>query len=188
MKSKLALILIATLAALTACSVSEQKGANGEKKVEVKVPFTSIKVATDTDAKDTGLSAYPGARAKVDEGDNDKNRANVQIGGENFGVKVVVATYLSDDPPEKVIDFYRKDLKKFGGAVLECPKGLTESHGGDHEKEIRCSDSGNSQPGKLDLAVGIPARQHVVSVKPSGKGTEFSLVYVNVKGGDKETM
>jgi hypothetical protein len=187
MKSKFALILLA-LATLTACSVSEQKQADGNKKVEIKTPFTSIKVGTDIDASDTGLTAYPGARAKTG-GDDDKNRANVQIGGENFGVKVVVATYLSDDAPEKVIDFYRKDLKKFGGNVLECPKGLTENHNGGDEKEIRCSDSGSTQPGKLDLAVGVPSRQHVVSVKPNGKGSEFSLVYVNVKGGgDKETM
>ncbi len=188
MKFKFAIILTAALAVLTACSVSEQKGTDGNKKVEVKVPFANIKVGTDTDAQDTGLSAYPGARAKSSEGDNDKHRANVQIGGENFGVKVVVATYLSDDDPQKVIDFYRKDLKKYGDKVLECPKGLTESHGSDDEKEIRCSDSGHAENGKLDLAVGIPSRQHVVSVKPSGKGTEFSLVYVNVKGGDKETM
>jgi outer membrane lipopolysaccharide assembly protein LptE/RlpB len=188
MKSKIAIILMALVVGLlTACSVSEQKQADGNKKVEVKVPFANIKVGTDTDAHDTGLSSYPGAQPKSD--DNDKHRANVQIGGENFGVKVVAVTFVSDDPPEKVIDFYRKDLKKFGDKVLECPKGLTESHSSnDADKEIRCSDSGHTENGKLDLAVGVPSRQHVVSVKPNGKGTEFSLVYVNVKGGDKETM
>lgn len=186
--NKLTVILTAILVCmLTACSVSEQKQASGDKKVEVKIPFVNIKVGTDTDAKDTGLAAYPGARPKSDSDDNDKHRANVQIGGDDFGIKVVAVTFLSDDPPEKVIDFYRKDLKRYGNTVLECPKGITESHGHDEDNVIRCSESGRSEPGKLDLAVGIPARQHVVSVKPSGTGSEFSLVYVNVKGG-KETM
>lgn len=169
---------------LTACSVHEQKQADGNKKVDIKTPFAEIHVGTDTDAKDTGLSAYPGARPKNDN-DNDKNRANVSIGGENFGLHVVAASYTSDDPPEKVIDFYRKDLKRYGN-VLECTKGISENKGHE-ESELRCADRGEEKPGKLDLAVGVPERQRIVSVKPSGKGTEFALVYVQIQG-QRETL
>jgi hypothetical protein len=169
---------------LFACTVHERDQGGGNKKVDIQTPFAQIHVGTDTDAKDAGLTPYPGARPKNDE-DNDKHRANISIGGEEFGVHVVAASYITDDPPEKVIDFYRKDLKRYG-TVLECTKGITEHHG-DNEKELRCSDHGNEQPGKLDLAVGVPDKQHLVSVKPNGKGTEFALVYVQVQG-KKETL
>ena len=174
------------LVALAACSVSTQKESNGEdKKVDIKTPFAEIHVGSDTGAQDAGLAVYPGAKPKQEA--NDKHRANVQIGGEDFGLKVIAATYESDDPPQKVIDFYRKDLSKYG-KVLECPKGLKENHNKDSE-ELRCDDKGSEEPGKLDMAVGVPSRQHVVAVKPNGKGTEFSTVFVQVKGGkDNQTM
>jgi hypothetical protein len=175
--SFLSALLIVVLAA---CSVSTQKESNGDdKKVDIKTPFAEIHVGSDTSAQDAGIATYPGARPKQEA--NDKHRANVQIGGEDFGLKVVAATYVTDDPPQKVIDFYRNDLKKYG-KVLECPKGLNENHdknGG----ELRCDDKGSEEPGKLDLAVGVPERQHIVAVKPNGKGTEFNTVFVQVKGG-----
>jgi hypothetical protein len=171
---------------LCACSIHEQKEEGGNKKVDIKVPFVDIHVGTDTDAKDTGLSAYPGARPKEDS-DSDKHRANISIGGDDFGLKVVAASFTTDDPPEKVIDFYRKDLKKYGN-VLECPKGISENkHHGDDDGELKCSNDGKEEPGKLDLAVGIPEKQRIVSVKPNGKGSEFALVYVQVQG-KKETL
>jgi len=173
------------VAALAACSVSTQKDSNGEdKKVDVKMPGLDIHVGSDTGAQDAGLSVYPGAKAKQES--SDKHRANVQIGGEDFGIKVVAATYLSEDPPQKVIEFYRKDLSKYG-KVLECPKGLKENHDKDNE-ELRCDEKGTEEPGKLDMAVGVPSKQHIVAVKPNGKGTEFSTVYVQVKGKAGETM
>lgn len=175
------LVLLFTL---SACSIHEQKQEGGNKKVDIKTPFAEIHVGTDTDAKDTGLSAYPGAKPKQD-GDRDKHRASVQIGGEDFGIKVVATSFTSDDSPEKVIDFYRKDLKKYGN-VLECPKGIKENHGKD-ESEIRCSDTGREEAGKLDLAVGVPQKQRIVSVKPDGNGTEFSLVYIQING-KRETL
>jgi hypothetical protein len=183
-KISVALCGFALLFWLSACSIHEQKGEGGNKKVDIKTPFAEIHVGSDTEAKDTGLASYPGAKAKQDN-DSDKNRANISIGGDEFGLRVVVASFTSDDPPEKVIDFYRKDLKRYGN-VLECKKGISESKGHE-ESELRCSDHGSEEPGKLELAVGIPEKQRIVAVKPDGKGTEFSLVYVQVKG-KRETL
>jgi hypothetical protein len=180
-------ITFLSLALLCACTVStHDEGKGDDKKVDIKTPFAEIHVGSDTGAQDAGITPYPGARPKQES--NDKHRANVQIGGENFGVKVVAATYLTDDPPQKVIDFYRNDLKRYG-SVLECPKGLRENHSED-SSELRCDESGSAEPGKMDLAVGVPEHQHVVAVKPDGKGTEFSTVYVQVRGKGKghETM
>lgn len=186
-KVALTIFSLVLLVLLGACSIHTEKESNGEdKKVDIKTPFAEVHVGSDTGAQDAGIAMYPGARPK-EEG-SDKGRANVQIGGENFGVKVIAANYLSDDPPQKVIDFYRKDLSKYG-KVLECPKGLKEDHTPHQEGELRCDENGHEEPGKLTLAVGIPARQHIVDVKPDGKGTEFSTVFVQVKGGkDNQTM
>lgn len=174
------------LVLLTACSIHQTKTEDhGDKKVEIKTPFASMEVSTDMTAKDAGLTAYPGARAK-EKSDHDKGRVNLSMGGESFGLKVVAATYLSDDPPQKVIEFYRNDLKRYG-KVLECPKGISENHDKD-ESTIRCDDKGHAEDGKLDLAVGVPQHQHLVSVKPNGSGTEFALVYIDIKGKDRETM
>jgi hypothetical protein len=175
---------MAIVISLSACSVSEKHQEGGDKKVEIKTPFANINVGTNTDAKDTGLSLYPGARPKESSGD-DKHRANVQIGGDSFGLKVVAVTFVSDDAPDKVIDFYRKDLKRYGN-VIECTKGISEDKHKDGG-EIRCADSGHEEPGKVELAVGVPEKQRVVAVKPDGKGTEFSLVYVNVQK-ERETL
>ncbi len=185
-KLRLVTLCVALLALLSACSVSEQRqGTNGEKKVDIKTPFAEIHVGSDADTKDIGLASYPGAKPKSDS-DSDKHSANISLGGENFGVRVATANFVTDDSPEKVIEFYRKELKRYGN-VLECPKGLNENKSKEHS-EITCSDSGSSEPGKLEMAVGVPEKQHVVSVKPNGKGTEFALVYVQVKGSDRGTL
>jgi len=177
-------VAVVLLALLGGCSISTQKDNNGEdKKVDIKVPGFDMHVGSDTGAQDAGIALYPGARPKQD--DNDKHRANLQIGGKDFGVKVIAATYLTDDPPQKVIDFYLKDLSRYG-KVLECSKGLKEDHD-KNNSQLYCDDKGSEEPGKMELAVGIPERQHVVAVKPNGKGTEFSTVFVQVKGGKDDT-
>lgn len=183
-RSTVLVVSASMLFAFSACTITEKHNEGGEKKVEIKTPFANINVGTDTDAKDTGLSLYPGARPKEGSGD-DKHRANVQIGGEGFGLKVVAVTFVSEDPPEKILDFYRKDMKRYGN-VIECTKGISEEKHKDGG-EIRCADHGHEEPGKVELAVGIPERQRVVAVKPNGKGTEFALVYVNVQK-DRETL
>jgi len=178
-------VFVALGTILSACSISTKKESNGEdKKVDIKTPFAEIHVGSDTTAQDAGFDLYPGAHPKQE--DNDKHRANIQIGGKDFGVRVIAATYLTEDPPQKVIDFYRKDLAKFG-KVLECPKGLKENHDKDNS-QLSCDESGKTEAGKMDLAVGVPEKQHVVSVKPNGGGTEFSTVFVQVKGDNNQTM
>ena len=166
---------------LLACSVHEQKTADNKKKVDINTPFGGIHVNTDAKAVETGLAVYPGAQPKEDSGGDHHENANVNVQVGDFAVRVVATSYLSDDPPDKIIGFYRDDLKKYGN-VLECPKGLKETHGRNAPREMACSDSGTAEKGKMDLAVGVPDRQRVVSVKPHGNGTEFALVYIQMRG------
>ncbi len=178
--------IAALLMVLAACNIRTEKRADN-KKVDIETPFGGIHVGTDTSPQDTGLSAYPGARLKPSQSDDagrmrDRHSANVNIEFGNFGVRVVALDYLTDDPPDKVIGYYRNELKKYG-PVLECPKGIVENKH-DGLRELRCSESGREESGRLDLAVGVPERQRIVSVRPRGKGAEFALVYVQVRRGE----
>jgi hypothetical protein len=142
-------------------------------------------VGKDADAQKQGLPLYPGARPKHEK-DNDP--LNFGIVTESFGMKLLVAKYESDDPPAKVIDYYRDKLKKYG-KVLECH---SQKHGGDVEvndsdkdskdsKELKCED--NSGP-VTELKVGTEDNQHVVAIEPrdASKGSTFALVYVHTRG------
>lgn len=187
----LSLMLAALIAvSLAACNVNVDKK-NGEeaKKVDISTPFGELKVNKDADARDTGLAVYPNSREKKEDNGNDKKSANVNMSFGNFGLKVVAATYEVDDSPAKVMSFYRNELGKYG-KILECKGG---SIGNVHvdkdskdDKELKCDSHGNSDV--TELKVGSRDLQHVVAVKPSGKGSEYSLVYVRMHGTEKEPI
>jgi hypothetical protein len=179
------------LLALPACSVNVKKDAQGEgKKVDIETPVGGIHVSKDADVADTGLPVYPGARKREDGGHGHEGSANVNLSAGVFGLRVIAVHYISDDPPEKLVSYYKDQLKKFGG-VLECH---TSHHGGDvvanpggsGSDELKC-DGDNS--GKIvELKAGTKQNQRIVSIEPadSGKGSDFGLVYVQMRG--KETI
>ena len=182
---------------LTGCSINVKHGDNADndsskdKEVTIKSPLGGLHVRTDkVDAKDTGMTVYPGARLKQKD-NGDDNQANVNIDTPWFGVKVVALTYLTDDPQEKVWDYYKKELSKYG-KVLECRPGSRDMQITASEKnQLTCSDKGSKHdmhinPDEPHLKVGTDDRQRVVGFKRSGNGTEFSLVYVVTHGEDKD--
>lgn len=175
---------------LAGCSIHEQKSAdNKDKKVDIQTPFGNLKVNNKVDVADTGLPIYPGARQVRGE-DHDENAANVNMSFGGFSLKVVAVKFESDDSPQKILDFYRDKVKAYGtsGKYLEC-QGLDieikgggfSSHDDDEAKELTCG-KGDRHGDSTELKAGTPDRQHIVSVKPKGAGSEFALVYVN-KGG-----
>ena len=109
-----------SLALLPGCNVNVKKNSEGqEKKVDIETPMGGCTSPRDADVRDTGLPVYPGARRKEHGDDGNENNAHVNISSGLFGLKVVAIEYLSDDPPEKLIDYYKDQLKKYGD-VLEC--------------------------------------------------------------------
>lgn len=153
--------------------------------MDVRTPFGDIKVNTDVDVRDTGLAVYPGAKpVPSTETDKDQPAANVNISSGPFGLKVVAVKFRTDDPPSKVLDFYRPKMKQFGGKFLECSESafISYSRGKNNEKELTCGPHGTS----VELKAGIPERQHIVAVKPYESGTEFALVYVATRGKESE--
>ena len=182
----LTLALALGLAIGLTLSVMAQDSDNQNKNLDVRSSMGDLHVGSDADARKAGLPLYPGARLKSDQ--ENKDQANLSVLTEAFGVKLVVAQYVSDDSPAKVIDFYRDKLKKYG-KVLECH---SQKHGGDisaHEdskdstdsKELKCEE--NSGP-VTELKVGTEDNQHVVAVEPrdGAKGSNFALVYLHTRG------
>ena len=184
-------LLIGILAAfalfwLAGCSIHEQRnGEKGDKKVEIKTPFGDLKVNNQVDVKETGFPVYPGAR-QVERNDHDSSAANVNISVGGFGLKVVAIKFESDDAPDKVLAFYRDKVKAYGGTYLEC-RGLdiNVNAGDSDEKELTCGKHGD-RGDSTELKGGTPGRQHIVSVKAKGSGSEFALVYVNKRGKEGE--
>jgi hypothetical protein len=191
-------LALAGLIVLPACSVNVKKGANGEeKKVDIETPVGAIHVDKGADVRDTGLSVYPGARQKAESKNGEEQSANVNISSGLFGLKVVAIEYVSDDPPDKIAAYYRDQLKHFG-TILECHTSNRHGDGGDvdvhmgkdgdkNSSQLTCEhDTGNT----LELKVGTKQNQHIVSVSPQdgGKGTDFALVFVQTRGGDKDTI
>jgi hypothetical protein len=159
------------LAALGGCKV-QKKGEGANKKVDIETPLGSLHVNTQVDPKDTGLAVYPGATRAED--DESKHAANLSIDSTLFGAKVVAIKYRSDDPPAKLLEFYRKQLRAYG-EVSECHGSVTFNHG-----NMRCHESRLRE--ETNLVSGSEERQHVVSVKPYGGGSSFALVYVQTRG------
>jgi len=171
-------VLSATLALMPACSVNvKDKGGDGNSKVDISTPVGGIHVDENADARDTGLAVYPGARPKPKTDDGDKKSANVNMSAFGYGLKVVALEYLSDDPPDKIIAYYQEQLKKYGH-VLQCHSNSIKA---DHDgAKLKCDsdDSGN----KVELKAGTDDNQHIVSVEPEGKGSDFAIVWLRLRG------
>src|SRR5262249_50350510 len=175
--------VIAVAAAVTiatGCSVNVKKDGNGEdKNVDINTPLGGIHVNTNADPRDTGLSVYAGSRVKKKDDSGDEKSANVNISSSWGGVKVVAVEYESDDPPSKIIAYYKNELKKYG-SVLECRTSQDFHEPVGDSDELKCE--GNNKGERVELKVGSKSNQHVVSVKPQGRGSDFALVYVRTSG------
>jgi hypothetical protein len=187
-------VTIAALSLLPACSVSvKDHGDDGNNKVDINTPIGGIHVDQNADARDTGLPVYPGAKLKPKAKDGDKKSANVNLSAFGFGLKVVAVEYESDDPPAKIVAYYQDQLKKYGN-VLQC-------HGGDFKVnddvpivggtkgyvvggKLKCDseDGGN----KIELKAGSDDNQHIVAVDPEGKGSDFAIVWLRIRGKEDE--
>ena len=102
---------------------------------------------------------------------------------------MVALEYESDASPDKLIDFYRDQLKRYGN-VLECHTSshldvntnLSENTRSDSHGLTCDSANGNN----VELKVGTKENQHIVAVESEGRGSKFSLVYVRTHGKDAD--
>jgi hypothetical protein len=182
------LALAAALVLISACSINVKKEKNGEEKqVDINTLVGGIHVSKGVDVAETGLPVYPGAHLEENDADRNNGSANVNISGFGYGLKVVVLKYQSNDPPDKVIAYYKDQLKKYGDLLVCHTPDLdldTDIKGTDQSSHnLTCGGASGST---IELKVGTKENQHVVAVRPEGKGSSFVLVYVRTHGKEAE--
>ena len=195
-----AFILLLACLYTTGCRVDEHKQGEGEN-VKIATPFGGMSVKTDdTDIlAGIGLPLYPGAtllkKDKLNGKDNGSADVNMSFG--SFQLKVKATSYHTGDDPQKVLDFYKKALGRYG-AVLQCqndrpmgtltrtPEGLTcedEHHADDKHAHGLITNPGLSafdHDAKVQLKAGSKKHQHIVDIDPDGPGTKIGLVVLDL--------
>lgn len=162
---------------VTPAPAQEQKGAG-------------ITVAADADAKDIGLPLYPGSRRHKDKNE-DSPGVNFGLWGGGSGVKLAVLKLESDDSMDKIADFYKKKLSKYG-KVLDCshpsPAGKSDKSDkpekDDNSNVLTCADD-KPEAGGLLFKSGTKSDQHIVAIQPAAKGSLFQLVHAAHWDSDK---
>ncbi len=181
---------ICTTVALAGCSVRVDKSGDGEdKNVSVQTPFGGVHVK-NTNGVDTGLPVYPGATLAHDSGSKDKS-VDLALGFGQWQLKVLVANYVSSDPPEKVQAFYRKALSQYGD-VIACkgkePVGAptTTRQGLSCRDKDESSHAHVSSDSDFQLKAGSEHKQHIVGFEHPGEaGTRFALISLTLPTDDK---
>ena len=165
----------AALVPAIGCGIDVHEAGPG-KSVDIKSPLGDVSVRTDVKNLNTGLPVYPGAQPLREHGEHEN--ANVNVDSRWFGVKVIAAKYESDDAQDRILEFYRREMKTYG-TVTEC-RGDVDFRGGSGDRRVVCNKRPSSDD--VQLMTGTEDRQRVVAVKRRGSGSEFSLVYVNTRG------
>jgi hypothetical protein len=146
-----------------------------------------LDIHADADATDVGLPAYPGAVKKSDL-DGDRSGFSFGVWGESFGIRLAVVSYRSTDSVDKVAEFYRDALGKYG-PVLDCSrnqKKAGEPHAhhddkADKDLPVSCDNDTVEAGGRL-YKVGTHRAQRVFKAKPWHDGASFELVRVEEHG------
>ena len=181
-------VLTTAFLVLSGCSINVKKDKenNHDKNVDIDTPFGGIHVSKGADVHDTGLPVYPGAQPKKEsDSDDDEKSANVDISTSAFGLKVVALEYQTDATTDQVIAYYKDKLKQYG-KVLECHTNAKhysyEAHSDadkEHSDELKCEGNDGKT---IELKAGTKSNQHIVAINPEGKGSNFALVYVRMRG------
>jgi hypothetical protein len=173
----------AALGAAGLISTSSARAGSGIRGAQDKdgAGITFSKQATP---KEVGLPAYPGAKLHKDEKDDS---ASVAMGlwGESFGFKLAVMKMESGDAPEKIAEFYKKALGKYG-TVLNCSNASPSAKDKDESSNKLTCDDDKPEKGGLVFKAGTKEKQHVVAIQADGKGSLFQLVYVEARGDDRD--
>ena len=135
-----------------------------------------VMVSKQATAKEVGLPVYPGSKPHKDEKD-DSGAVQMGIWGSSFGFKLAVVKMESNDAPEKLAEFYKKALAKYG-TVLNCSDASQKASGkdkGGSSNKLECDDD-KPEKGRLVFKAGTKEKQHVVGIQPNGQGSLFQLV------------
>jgi hypothetical protein len=193
-KATILLLGLALAVGVVGCRIHVDKDANGqEKTVQVDTPFGGIHVNKDqTSAADLGLPVYPGAEV-VKDNDHDKS-ADVHMGFGEWQLRVRAVSYDTTDSQEKVVEFYKKALGRYGnvitcqgnspvGSPTATAEGLNCSDDG-HHSNVKIDNKEFGSHGGLQLKAGSKRHQHIVGFEdPKNGRNRFALVALDLPTG-----
>jgi hypothetical protein len=182
---------IALTAGALVCLLTAAPAARAQNNFDL-----SVHASSQVTPAAVGLPVYPGATLAVKHGGED---AAFDIGFA-FGdtrLRIAGISYDSDDVPDRVLDFYRKALSRYGD-VLECDHGRPVGNLAVTSSGLRCSDrkggdnvnvDGRFNSSKdHDLRAGSPDEFHIAGVDGSdNNSSHFVIMYVKTPkdGGTK---
>ena len=134
-----------------------------------------IIVSGKAGSKDVGLPLYPGSKPAQD-GSTDSQAARLGLWGGGSGFKMAVLMMESSDSVDKVAAFYKKALAHYG-KVLDCGNPPSPADQKDFDA-LTCGDDHPAKGGSL-FKSGTKEKQHIVSIRPNGKGSLYQLVALN---------
>jgi len=183
------LALLAATLGVSGCTV-QHKGSNGNEDVKIETPLGGMKVKTnDAVIADTGLPVYPGAALLKKDKEKNDEAADVNMNFGNFHLRVKAVSYRTPDAPDKVKDFYRKGLSRYGD-VIECKNGHAVGLPSKTREGLTCDRNTadvSSTHSEFELKAGGKVHQHIVAVVPKPEGTEFVLLALDLPKGEKES-
>ena len=159
--------------ALVGCTVSvDHDEFHSKADVQIRSPFGHVFVKTGEQLPDTGLAVYPGSTPVRDH--REAESADVSIENSLFGVKVAAVNFSSGASPDDIVSYYRTAMRALGP--------VTECRGNIDFRRSRPVCRSRMFSHMTQLAVGTEERHRLVSVKPRGRGSEYSVVYVQMTG------
>ena len=135
-----------------------------------------VSISKTVKPEDVGLPLYPGARPYKEDSDSSSSVQFGAWGGGGEGFKLAVIKLESPASPDKIKDFYRNALGKYG-PVLDCKDADARSGKRGSRNELTCESDKPDAGGTL-LKAGSNDNQHNVSIKREGNRTIVALVYV----------
>jgi hypothetical protein len=181
-----AAITILAMMLMSGCRIERDKHGDSDN-VKVATPFGGMSVKTNDAAvvAGLGLPVYPGA--EIVKKDKDPGAADVNMSFGSFQLRVKAASYRTGDSPDKVADFYRKALGRYGD-VIQCEN--SKAVGPAHTAEGLTCDNGkhsyivvdDNVAGKMQLKAGSKQHQHIVGIDPDGSGTKIALAALDLPG------
>ena len=175
---------------LGGCNVRSKKEGTGEN-VKVATPFGGMQVKTDEAAVSDGLGlpVYPGATVlKKKENGKDDDAADVNMSFGAFKMRIKAMSYHSDDAPEKVAEFYKPALAKYGD-VIECQHNKAVGTPAKTSQGLTCDNNKSNHvtvteagSGELEYKTGSQQHQHIVALEKDGGGTKIGLVALDLPG------
>ncbi|HEX4858330.1 MAG TPA: hypothetical protein VFV17_04875 [Usitatibacteraceae bacterium] len=142
-----------------------------------------IRIENEARPEQTGLAVYPGAVQQARKG-SEQDGAQVEFSFGAYRLKVVGSSLRSEDAPQRVAEFYQRELGRFG-KLIDCrlPQVAKERQRARKAGELSCDDI-DVRRGRIVYKAGSRGDHRVVTIEPSGEGTAISLVHVELRGLD----